>query len=302
MKKIRSYVVLISVCIVAVAASSSFAQKPRPAAKPLKPMVFAVLNDGKSVEPIAYINKGKLETTVNGSDEKSVINAFSNSYYKTGAGYRLVFGGADAGNVTVKSSNAKTECAANTANVTATSSKTTLKGFVMALATNAEVKNKTLFRRKPTTEEKSEIDGLVRSEYSVQKLTPKTLHYQNLTAVDINHDGKAEFVGSYWIEVDKLTRALLFFIAEKGSNGKYGFTYSDFRSIDQAGVMSSNIKDVDDGVYHELLLDTFDYDGDGVGEIFTYEQSFEGAGFTAYKKSGGKWVKAYEFSNYHCGY
>jgi hypothetical protein len=55
-------------------------------------------------------------------------------------------------------------------------------------------------------------------------------------------------------------------------------------------------------VYHELLLDVYDYDGDGKNEIFTYEQSFEGAGFTAYKKSGSKWTKAIEVANYHCGY
>ncbi len=302
MKTLRFNVVLIYTCILIAGVATVSAQKRKPAAKALKPMIFAVLSDGKSLEPIAYINKGKLETTINGSDEKDLITAFSNSYYKTGAVYRMIFGGTNAGSVTVKSSNAKTECAANTANVTAVSPKTNLKGFVMALGTNAEVKNKSSFRRKPTTDEKSEIDGLVRSEYAAHNLTPKTLHYQNLTAMDFNNDGKAEFVGSYWIEVDKSTRALLFFIAEKGDGGKYTFTYSDFRSMDKASVMSGDLKDVEAGIYNELLLDAFDYDGDGIAEIFTYEQSFEGAGFTTYKKTGDKWIKAYEFSNYHCAY
>lgn len=302
MKTLRFNVVSICTCILICGVAVASGQKQKPAAKPLKPMIFAVLGGGSTLEPIAYINKGKLETTVNGSDEKNLITAFSNSYYKAGAVYRMIFGGADAGSITVKSSNAKTECAANTANVTATSPKTTLKGFVMALGTNAVVKNKTSFRRKPTTGEKSEVDGLVRDEYAAHNLTAKTLHYQNLTAVDIDGDSKAEFVGSYWIEVDKTTRALLFFVAEKGSNGKYALTYSDFRSVDKASVMSGDIKDVETGIYNELLLDTFDYDGDGVAEIFTYQQSFEGAGFTAYKRSGAKWIKAYEFANYHCGY
>jgi len=66
--------------------------------------------------------------------------------------------------------------------------------------------------------------------------------------------------------------------------------------------MSGEIKSVDEGVYHELLLDTFDYDGDGTAEIFTYTQSFEGAGFDAYRRSGGKWVRAFDYANYHCGY
>ncbi len=301
MKMLRSIVVTM-VAAVLLTGTTAYAQKQKPAAKTAKPMIFAVLNDGKTLEPIAYINKGKLETTVNGSDEKPILTGFANSYYRPGSAYKMIFGGAAAGTVTVKSSNVKSECAPNTANSTSRSTKTALKGFVMALATNAAVKNTTVFRRKPTAAEKSEIDALVKAEYSSHSLNATTLHYQNLTAIDVNNDGKAEFVGSYWIEANKTSRALLFFIAEKGSSGKYEFTYSDFRSIDRSEVMSKDLSDVDKGVYHELLLDSFDYDGDGVAEIFTYQQSFEGAGFAAYKKSGGKWEKTYEFSNYHCGY
>ena len=66
--------------------------------------------------------------------------------------------------------------------------------------------------------------------------------------------------------------------------------------------MSGNISAVDEGVYHELLLDYLDVNGDGTAEIFTYQQGFEGAGFTAFQRSGSHWVKAYEFNNYHCGF
>ena len=61
-------------------------------------------------------------------------------------------------------------------------------------------------------------------------------------------------------------------------------------------------RQVDEGVYHELLLDAFDYNGDGVAEIFTYTQSFEGSGFSVYNRDGGKWTKVFDGSNYHCGY
>ncbi|NJM54148.1 MAG: hypothetical protein HC846_12660 [Blastocatellia bacterium] len=66
--------------------------------------------------------------------------------------------------------------------------------------------------------------------------------------------------------------------------------------------MSQDIKDLDRGVYHELLLDILDFNNDGVAEIFTYIQSFEGAGFTAYRRNEGVWEKEVETSNYHCGY
>ncbi len=268
-----------------------------------KPIIFAVLNDGKTLEPIAYVNKGKLDPPVNGSDEQNLITAFTKTYYKSGTVYRLIFGGANAGNVTVKSGNATSDCAKNMGTATTSSTKTTLRGLVMGLATNVASKSTNAsYRRKPTAAEKTEMDALAKAEFIKQKLSPNKLNYQNLTALDVDNDGKADFVGSYWVEIDKLTRGLLFFIASKGSNGKYSLGYSEYHSIDQASVMSGEIKAVDEGVYHELLLDVFDYDGDGVAEVFTYIQSFEGAGFNVYRRAGTKWTQAFEGSNYHCGY
>ena len=279
-----------------------FAQKAKPTpAPPAKPVVFAVLGDGKVLEPLAYINKGKLEATVTGGDSPNTIAAFNRRYYKPGTVYRLIFGGADAGTVTVKSSNYKSDCSKNIG-VAVTKSPKTIKGLVMGLAASSAAKEPTGVRRRPTDAEREEIEDLVRAEYARQKLTPKMLRYHNLTALDLENDGKVEFVGSYWIEIDRLTRGLLFFIAGKASNDKYSLGYSEYREIDQSKVMSGEIKSVDEGVGHELLLDVYDFDGDGISNIFTYQQSFEGAGFTAYRKNGSKWVKAFEGSNYHCGY
>lgn len=295
-------ILAVTAFVVGMAAAVN-AQNAKPAAKTVKPLIFAVLNDGKAAEPIAYVNRGKLETPVSGGDEAGIIAAFNKTYYKPGTVYRMIFGGANAGTVTIKSSNAAADCAQNMATVTSSSTTAKLGGMVMALGTNAPIANKApSFRRKPTPAERSEFEALVRSVYLKNKLTAKILKSQNLTALDVNNDGKAELVGSYWIDVDKLTRALVFMIAEKGANGKYVIGHSDYRSISQKETMSGDIKNVDDGVYHEVLLDVFDYNGDGVAEIFTYVESFEGAGFTAYKRSGGKWTNVYEFSNYHCGY
>lgn len=294
---------ILSLLVVGLISTNTLAQKGKPAVKTAKPIIFAVLNDGKTVEPLAYVNRGKLENPVNGSDDSGIVTAFGKSYYKPGTAYKMIFGGSNAGTVKIKSSDPKAECSSNMADVASVSSKTTLRGMVMALATNAAVSNKAAsYRRKPTPAERSEFEALVRSVFVKNKLTPKELKSQNLTALDVNNDGKAELVGTYWIDVDRKTRGLVFMIADKGSNGKYVAGHSDYRSIDEEGTMSGDIKNVDEGVYHEMLLDVFDYDGDGFAEIFTYVQSFEGAGFTAYKHDGGKWTNVYEFSNYHCGY
>lgn len=290
------------VMLVATVSVLTVAGQKKTAPKAVKPMIFAVLNDGQTLEPIAYINNRKLETTVSGGDEQSKIVAFNRTYYKPGTKYRLIFGSGESGTVSVKSSDAKAECSRNLAAATTKADKTPLKGLVMGLATNAATKTGIGVRRRPTAAEKAEIEELVRSEFTRQKLTPGTLRYHNLTALDLENDGKPELVGSYWVEVDRLTRALLFFIAGQDSDVKYSFGYSEYRTVDQQEVMSGDIKNVDEGVYHELLLDAFDYDGDGIANIFTYVQSFEGAGFNVYSRNGNKWTKVFEGSNYHCGY
>lgn len=278
--------------------------KPKPVAAAAKPIIFAVLNDGTSLEPIAVVSKNKLEATVNGSDDAKKIGAFVKTYYKPGTVYRLIFGTANGGSVKVKSSSADSDCAKNIAQAVTSATGTPLKGLVMGLATNVAGKTSAKSsRRKPTPAEKTEMDALARAEFLKEKLTPKVLRFQNLTALDIDSDGKSEFVGSYWVEIDKTTRGLLFFIASQGSSGKYSIGYKEYRSIDQASVMGGEIKAVDDGIYHEMLLDAFDYDGDGTSEIFTHQAAFEGAGFNVYKKQkGGKWARVFEGSNYHCAY
>ena len=300
MKENNSIKVLLCLLALLSFAAPGFAQRGR------KPIIFAVLNDGKTFEPIAFVENGNLIAAVGGDGEPQDIALFHKTYYKPKAAYRLIFGGANAGTATVVSSDANAECSRNLAQVSVSSTKTKLAGFVMALATDAAMKKAgSGVRRKPTPAERAEIEALVRGELARQKVSAnarKNLRSQNLTALDINNDKKADFVGSYWVETSKTERALLFFIAEKNAKGKYEFGFMEFRRIKQEDVMSKEIKSVDEGVYHEVLLDVLDYDGDGTSEIFTYVPSFEGAGFNAYKRENGSWKKSFEGSNYHCGY
>ena len=271
-----------------------------------KPIIFAVLNDGKTFEPVAFIEKGQLTQTVDGADDAKLLAAFSNTYYKPKSAYRLIFGGANAGTVLVVGSDPTAECSRNMAQVSVTPVRAKLGGMVMALATDLPIKNGgSGTRRKPSPAERTEIERLVRNEFSRQKISAnalKTLKSHNLTALDVDKDKRADFVGSYWVDKSKTERALLFFIAEKNDKGKYEFGFIEYRTIKQADVMSGDIKNVDEGVLHELLLDVFDYDQDGVSEIFSYLPAFESAGFNAYKRESGSWKRVFEGSNYHCGY
>jgi len=288
--------------------SATFSQK-RTATKPApktKSIVFAVLNDGQTLEPIGEIDKGKMIATANGGDEPKTLTSFTNTYYKPKTTYSLIFGGASNGTVTVKSFDAKSDCGKNLAQVSTQSAKAKLKGLVMALATNEKTtKTASGLRRLPTATERAEIETLVRAEFTKQGVSAnaaKNLKYHNLTALDVDNDGKAEMVGSFWAENSAKERNLLFFIAEKNDDGKYNFGYSEYEKATPDNVMSGDLKDLDGGIGNELLLDAMNYNGDATAEIFTIARAFEGNNFNVYSRQNGKWTKVFESYNYHCAY
>ena len=299
---------LAAIGLLLISAMAASGQRRPASTRPAsKTVIFAVLNDGKVIEPIGYIGtKGVLTPAIDGASEAAVLTAFHRTYFAKGKMFPLVFGGKISGNVTVTSSNPRGECSSYLANVTAKTTRSPLKGNIMALATNAKVaKPGSGIRRLPTPAERAEVEALVRDSFlknGVSDEIAKNLKYHNLTALDVNSDGQAEMVGTFWVEPAATERHLLFFIAELGADKKYRFGYSESKKVTQAETMSEEIKDVDTGVYHERLLDIFDVDGDGDSEVFSYIMSFEGAGFNVYKRQADAWIKHFEGSNYHCGY
>ena len=286
--------------------ASVLGQKPAPksGAAP-KPVIFAVLDGGKRVEPIASVNAGKLAAYDFGEEAQN--KAFANSYYKPKASYALIFGGAADGTLAILKSNIGTECGGASANTAPRTVKAKLAGLVMALATNAKINaNTPAYRRKPSIEEKREIEKLVAAEFAKQGASAaavKTLRYHNLTALDVEDDDLPEFVGSYWIAPTSGERRLLFFIAEQDANGKIQFSVSDHSIVKADDVMSGEVKDLDTGIGHELLLDVLDYDADGVREIFTIGRAFEGNNYYVYKRGeGGTWTKVHETYSYRCAF
>lgn len=304
MKSIKLLFIVAALLIFAATFASG--QKPRPKAKLVqtqKPIVFAVISDGKTLEPIAFIDKGELASTESSGVDAKVTAAFARTYYKPKSTYNLVFGGVNSGTISVNSSDPKAECTSHMAAVTTVAPKTKLKGLVMGLATNDKsIKSGTSYRRMPTPVERTEITSLVRAEFTKQKMDGP-IDYHNLTAIDVDRDGTAELVGSFFIKSTPTVRGLLFFIANKQSSGKYSFGFSEFKTYDEADMMGgSDISVVDTGIYNELLLDSMEINGDNENEIFTYVKTLEGANFYVYKREGEKWSRAFEGSNYHCAF
>jgi hypothetical protein len=308
----RAVLVLIAICLIVNGAP---AQKPRKAAKPkasttVKFPIFAVSDPSRKgtvmLEPITMVENGKLSESAEGDGDEKAVKKFQGEFHKPKATYALIFGGSAVGKVLVKPGDLTGECTGNRAEATLSPPNSSIKGLVMALATNAKLTNpQPSYRRKPTAEERTEIEKLVRAEFKEQNVPDaalKKLRYQNLAALDVDHDGEAEFVGSYWTETATDRRDLLFFIAEKGADGTYSLTYKHYGKVTPGDVMSGDVKDLDSGIGHELLLDVFDYDNDGVAEIFTILQAFEGNNFFAYKRKVAAWEKVLEAYNYHCAY
>lgn len=296
--------ILLGGAMILLVLSTAFPQKrarTAPAPKP-KPIVFAVLNDGQTLEPIGELDKGELVAV--GEKEMSPA-AFVAAYYKPRAVYNLIFGGASAGTVTVKSSNAKAECAKNLAQATTVSTRAKIKGLVMGLASSVKPSSSgSGVRRMPTFPEREEIESLVRAEFvkqGVGEAAARAMKYHNLTALDVDSDGKAEMVGTFWAENSEKERNLLFFIAEKDAAGKYSFGFSEYKKITPDDVMSGELKDIDE-MGGELLLDVLEYTGDKSAEIFTIDKAFEGNNFHVYSRREGKWTRVFEGYNYHCAY
>lgn len=303
--KPRSFFLYVTTVILIIGSVANAQRPSKGLPKAERRVYFAVVDGGESIEPIGVTVNGKfLGDDEDGKDE--ISDADLSVYLAPKKTYQLIFGGAPAGTVTVVKK-ITGECAGNSASVSISGSSAKLGGFVMALAatvskTGTPAKS---FRRLPTAAERSAIEKLVRAEFAkggVPSAALKTLHYHNLTAIDIDNDGKAEFFGSFWAAPTKDSRSLLFFIAGGADKG-YPFEYKEIQTLKADDIMSGDLNDIDTGeVLSELLLDSADIDGDGVNEIFTTTQAFEGRNFSVYKRKEQTWERVHGAYNYRCGY
>ena len=289
-------------CVVAILGFSLMTSMPV-YGQSSKKILFAVLEDGKRIEPIGFLLSGKFVSSGEGKDPG--MGGEVTPYLAAGKTYSIIFGGSANGSTKVVKQ-ITGECAGKSAEVTSTPTSATLKGYVMAVATDGTFTLKTpAVRRLPSDTERAAVEKLVREEFTKQKVPSSalnTLNYLNLTAIDLERNGNADLVGTYWVAPSESQRALLYVVVEMDSSKNYKLTYSEFDDYSQEEVMSGNIKDIDTGIYHNLMLDYVDIDADGIGEIVNTAQAFEGRNFSVLKREGGYWNKIHESYNYRCGF
>ena len=261
-----------------------------------------------SIAPILIIEQGSYKNPIAGDSDAEEISRFAADYYQKGQKYRVLFGGGEAGTLTVQKSNKDQECV-NTEAEVLMQSPARLNTNVMALATNSDALGHAKgSRRAPTASERAAALSLAQYAFKqngVPAALVPSLETVNLTAMDLNNDGKAELIGSYVVKKIRggQERYVLFLLAEpQGNSYKAGLTqHAHYTSKD---IMSGGNIDAigQGGLYTERLVDQLDLDSDGAAEVVTVTDGFEGSSYMIYGRKSGGWQKIYEFGKYRCAF
>ena len=258
--------------------------------------IFAVSGEGGegNMDAVALVSGRQLRPPYR-EENKQAETAFARNYFATGKKYRLMFGGGEAGTVTVKKWN---EGCNNIHSEVTVAGGPQLGGQVRALATNSDSLGKRASsRRAPTADERAAVLKLVRMIYR-QRRTPANLlnsiQVTNLAATDIDGDNKPEFVGSFMLT----TRGP----GSGGNEGPIRFERDLFLIAkgDASSVRGDFVKFQAYRPPPEQFLSSIDYvdqldvDGDGIGEVFTIQGGFDAYAHVVFKKVGGRWREVYQ--------
>jgi hypothetical protein len=251
-----------------------------------KTVILAVQSESGegTLDAIGILEARKLRSPYN-DEQKDRQTAFANDYFKKGTVYRLIFGGGDAGSATVS----KWSEGCNNIHAQATvSTSARLGGKVMALATNSETLGKrAISRRPPSDAERAATLALMKSIYQ-QHRTPASLissiKVTNLTASDLNGDGKYEMIASFTLAAkNKFERDLFLIATPQGTAMRAEFAKFQAYQPPAEGFLSS----ID-------FIDQLDIDGDGVGEVFATQGAFDGYALLVFKKVGARWRQVHD--------
>jgi len=255
-------------------------------------MVFAVSaesGDG-SMDAVVALSGKQLRVPFT-DEQKDRQKKIAAEYFGTGQTYRLIFGGGESGSVTVKK---WSEGCNSVHSEVSLSTSVHLGGPVRALATNSDALGKgTSARRAPTDAERAAVMTLVKSIYK-QKGTPASLiaalKVTNLTATDLDGDGKYEFIGSFTSAAKNKFERDLFLIAKSQGTGMRA-ELAKFQAYQPPP--ETFLSSID-------FIDHLDLDGNGVGEVFAIQGGFDGYAYLIFKKVGGRWREVYDMMGDAC--
>lgn len=235
------------------------------------------------IEPIVIMRGGKyVPPPVDG--EPAVTKKFTDTYFKPGNRYHMVFGGGDAGSLTVVKE-IEPGCIGLTAEVRP---ETTARigGQVEALAVSSDNLGRgESSRRAPIEDERAEALTLARVIYAQRRVSAalvKKMNTVNLTATDIERDGKFELIGNFEIRGANYVAYNLFVIFEPTAAGKYKAGLTWYKRGSEADFENRS------------LVDVIDLDGDGTAEVIVGGSYYESNDYVIYKRQAGTWRSIYQ--------
>ncbi len=286
-RKLFSFGVLLTLLLMIFLAPREGNSAATTAAQPRKGVVvFSVsAESGTGSMDAVVIVDGKQLRAPYSDEQKDRQKSFANEYFAPGKVYRLIFGGGEAGNVTVQ----KWSEGCNNVHAEVTPATTArLGGKVMALATSSETLGKRASaRRAPTDAERAAVMALMKSIYS-QHRTPAgliaSIKVTNITATDLNGDGKYEMIASFTSAAkNKFERDLFLIAHQQGASMRADFVKFQAYQPPPETFLSS----ID-------FIDQLDLDGDGTGEVFATQGGFDGYALLIFKRVNGRWRQVFD--------
>ncbi|MDT4955939.1 MAG: hypothetical protein QOJ02_4077 [Acidobacteriota bacterium] len=273
----------------------------QPARKPLTGTALFVVSSNSEpgetpeygMDALVILNRGKYIDPV-GEADSSAMKPFAEKYFKAGNKYRVLFGGGEVGSAIVKSYGEGCNTIHSTISV---ESSAKIGGHIKGLATNSETLGKKASSRRALTQaERAGVMTLAKNIYRQHKTSNalmRSLQVNNLTATDLDGDGKFEIVGDFQIAADSTStegpRRDLFLIATPSGAG-YKAELAEFQSYRMNSGFGRGVG----------FVDQLDMDGDGQAEVVTVDQGFDGYGYSIYKKQGGRWRMVYSVMGDAC--
>lgn len=255
-----------------------------------------------TMDAVVLVENGKLRQPYPEYNE-AAQRKFAGQYFSPGKKYRVTFGGGEVGSATVKSS----DMGCNNIHATALlEDNGKIPAHLSALATDSDsLGRKPTFRRAPTDAERLGVMILVAQIYRARGTSLAVYHTVvniNLTATDLDGDGKFELIGNFVTQTKAKARRDLLLIAEPAGTMRLPIPGNRVGlAFKPALIHFQSYKLPPEGFDSAVeFVDQLDLDGDGIAEVFVQQHGFDAYGYSIYKKSRGRWRQVYTTTGDAC--